>query len=293
MAQRQKPTLAAANQFTPMVNKNVQNVETPMCFLKMGDLATPKLVKNSSSSKETLYNSPAYHEPLTPAMELAADTEVQSPINDLSSLADVKALLLTALNYIDKLEKDQLQPRKDYANASTQTKKTSIRKSSSSGDYEQQVKKPEPVERRELQAQFRKEVEKPRRKSTSRERAERLKQEKELPMKPILKQTKPSKPIQKVEAVIDPYALSSSDDTDVLANITSKKKKSSNELGTKSSSDSTELKTSSVSKKSSIGSPYSSWSTDSDGKNLQQRMHEMSIILRRLENELDDMSTKK
>lgn len=292
MAQRQKPTLAAANQFTPMVNKNVQNVETPMCFLKMGDLATPKLVKNSNTSKEALYNSPTPMETQTQTTEIPVDTEVASPkfsaINDSTSLADVKALLLTALNYIEKLEKNQTQSRRNYANASTQTKITKIRKTSSSGssDHHEKEQRREQVEKKEIPVPAPKEVERPKKKSTSKDKIEK--------QKPILKQTKQIKPVPVADPIIEQYRLKNSDDSDSAIVDIQSKKKSTIEFPSKSSSDDlTEMKTSYVSKKSSIGSPYSSWSTDSEGKNLQQRMHEMSIILRKLENELDDISTKK
>ena len=295
MAQR-KGMLAAANQFTPMTNKNVQNAETPMCLLKIQDLATPKLNKNSLSPKDDQkFRSPSIV-PQTPATEIDVDTEVPSPkfsgIPESASLADVRSLLVAALNYVDNLQRMEDQRKASLVTVATQTTEGSTtatrKKRNSAGDDKIQPKVNERPRNEILQRQ----VEKPKRRESSKDKLS----DKQEPLKPILK--KKSQKITKEEQApqrIDPLPFEDEvNDIDIAVNnLANARKPSRNASGTKSSSeDLTEMKTTSMSKKSSLGSTNSTWSTDSEGRSLQQRMHQMSIILRNLEMQLDDISTK-
>ena len=294
MTQR-KGMLAAANQFTPMTNKNVQNAETPMCLLKMQDLATPKLNKNSLSPKEDQrFRSPAI-QLQSPSTEVNVDTEVPSPkfsgIPETASLADVKSLLLAALNYVDNLQKLEDQRKSSLVTVATQTSESSSasRKKRNSSGEERVI--PRSADRPENNEPQPRQIEKPKRRENSREQRYSDKQEQ---IKPILKKRpqKSSKDDQQDRLEQMNYDDGVNDIDIAVHNLSAARKKDAS--ATKSSSeDLTEMKTTSMSKKSSLGSPNSSWSTDSEGRNLQQRMHQMSIILRNLEMQLDDISTKK
>ena len=294
MTQR-KGMLAAANQFTPMTNKNVQNAETPMCLLKMQDLATPKLNKNSLSPKEDQrFRSPAI-QLQSPSTEVNVDTEVPSPkfsgIPEIASLADVKSLLLAALNYVDNLQKLEDQRKSSLVTVATQTSESSSasRKKRNSSGEERVI--PRSADRPENNEPQPRQIEKPKRRENSREQRYSDKQEQ---IKPILKKRpqKSSKDDQQDRLEQMNYDDGVNDIDIAVHNLSAARKKDAS--ATKSSSeDLTEMKTTSMSKKSSLGSPNSSWSTDSEGRNLQQRMHQMSIILRNLEMQLDDISTKK
>ena len=289
MAQR-KGMLAAANQFTPMTNKNVQNAETPMCLLKMQDLATPKLNKNSLSPKEDQrFRSPAI-QLQSPSTEVNVDTEVPSPkfsgIPETASLADVKSLLIAALNYVDNLQKLEDQRKSSLVTVATQTTEvapSASRKKRSSPGEERAI--PRSADRPENNEPQPRQYEKPKRRDNSREQ----------PIKPILKKRpqKSSKDEQQ-ERLEQMNFEDEVNEIEIAAhNLSAARGRKDNSTTKSSSEDLTEMKTTSMSKKSSIGSPNSSWSTDSEGRNLQQRMHQMSIILRNLEMQLDDISTKK
>ena len=112
-----KPTLAAANQFTPMLKKRQPNAETPQVLLKLEDLQTPVSKKNTSSGIRDSLN---LHEGNN-GIEGRSFSVNQSDIDPQEVYADIKALLFTALEKLSILEKQGSFSHSSYSDASTQT----------------------------------------------------------------------------------------------------------------------------------------------------------------------------
>lgn len=112
-----KPTLAAANQFTPMLKKRRPSAETPQVLLKLEDLQTPVSKKNITPVSRYSSNAPDGNN----GPDIRSFSVNRSDIDPQDVYADIKALLFTALEKLSLLEKQGSFTHSSYSDASTQT----------------------------------------------------------------------------------------------------------------------------------------------------------------------------
>ncbi|EAY12630.1 hypothetical protein TVAG_074580 [Trichomonas vaginalis G3] len=292
---KKQPVLASANQFTPMTQKNGVVAGTPINPLRLSDLETPKSNKksNTSSQEKNLLD----EELNTP--------KVQPDLDSDDDIFAIRQCVVETLERIDRyIMKHNLKPNELLPDrrAAIQNPPTPIISHELNQNIEQ-VKQPEPilkkrvelvpeaqkVARREKSKQIVLEKEpthdakriKNRRRSSKSSSSE-LNDVNLMDLSPRISNevNEPAKPVRREKS------RQIANDPEPERKISKARRPSSKD----SSSESTEVKSTSISPRQSTNSLSGSFSTDGEGKSLQERMHQMSIILRNLEMHLDDIA---
>lgn len=247
---RNQPVLASANQFTPMTQKNGPPQGTPINFLRLSDLETPKSNKKSNTSSED-------KNLLSPEL----NTPKAQPIDDDDDIFAIRQAAVDVLERIDRyIRKHNIKPKsQDNRRAMIQNPPTPLIDNEPEPPKQNYEPKPAPIMKK--------------RKASAAQEKPRVEVVAEPP-KPAKREK--SKQIAVPEPEPEPQM---------------KKAKPRRRSSKSSSSDATEVKTISLSPRQSTNSLSGSFSTESDGKSLQERMHQMSIILRNLELQLDDIGS--
>lgn len=315
MSRKVKPSLAAANLFTPVTNKRAPVAETPQVLLRIEDLQTPVTKKSGGSNKNS-------NDLNMQDDNIGAEPRVISPnhvsTDSSETLAEIKALLFTAIEKLSTLEKHS------YSDAGTQTPPTEKSNNSDKNKEDMLIKELEDdrifhdYPRRAYQKQeyistpkelrpsikpsinrnrdsdefnFRKISDSPDENNFIEEYKKlspssidnEMKKYEMPPMKSNLRRIDSNSPTEGR----DKRRYEMPDER-----IDYKKK---NSYHSTSSDDYADMKVSTMgSRKSSSSNKYSlnGWSTDTDGADLKEKIHQMSIVLRNLEHQLDTINKK-